>query len=274
MSSNQVHLLRCSFFAASNRVNGMTLNVEKYLERICFQDEIQTNLSTLVALLRQHIFSIPFENLEIHYCRKIILDLNRIEQKVITNRRGGFCYELNSLFGALLSRLGFHVRLISARVFSKEKIGQEFDHLILWVRLDQDWLVDVGFGENFLEPIQINIGLNQCDPTGFFRIVRHNTQYLRLESDMDGSGYAPKYLFTLEERQLEDFAEMCEYHQTSPQTSFTQEKVCTLATIDGRVTLRGNALIETVNGRKMVTPVEGDKEFERILKDRFGIEIS
>ena len=99
------------------------LNVQKYLERISYQGEIQTNLNTLAALHRHHILSIPFENLDIHYGRKIILDLNRIEQKVITHHRGGFCYELNGLFGALLRELGFDVKLLSARVFGNEKIG-------------------------------------------------------------------------------------------------------------------------------------------------------
>jgi N-hydroxyarylamine O-acetyltransferase len=95
----------------------MAVNIEKYLERISFQDEIQINPGVLAALHRSHILNIPFENLDIHYGRKIILDLNQIEQKIIANRRGGFCYELNGLFGALLSQLGFEVKLISARVF-------------------------------------------------------------------------------------------------------------------------------------------------------------
>lgn len=252
----------------------MTLNVENYMKRISFQGEIQTNQRTLAALHRNHILNVPFENLDIHYGRKIILDLNRIEQKVIANRRGGFCYELNGLFGALLSQLGYDVRLISARVYGKEKIGREFDHLILLVRLDQDWLVDVGFGENFIEPIQIAVGKTQRDPTGVFKITTYDSTYLQLKSDMDGSGYSPKYLFSLAERQYEDFTEMCEYHQTSPETSFTQERLCTLATVYGRITLRDHALIETNNGLKTVTPIISEKEFTQILKDRFGIELS
>ena len=252
----------------------MTLNVENYLNRISFQGEIQTNRCTLAALHRNHILNVPFENLDIHYGRKIILDLDRIEQKVIANRRGGFCYELNGLFGALLSQLGYDVRLISARVYSKEKIGREFDHLILLVRLDEDWLVDVGFGENFIEPIQIAVGKAQRDPTGVYKITTYASTYLQLKSDMDGSGYSPKYLFSLAERQYEDFTEMCEYHQTSSKTSFTQERLCTLATVNGRITLRDHALIETSNGLKTVTPVISEKEFTQILKDRFGIELS
>lgn len=139
----------------------MVLNAENYFKRISFQEEIQTNQSSLAALHRNHILNIPFENLDIHRGRKIHLDLSKIEHKVISNRRGGFCYELNGLFGALLRQLGFEVKIISARVFGKEKIGREFDHLILGVSLGKEWLVDVGFGENFLEPIQIAVGKGQ-----------------------------------------------------------------------------------------------------------------
>jgi N-hydroxyarylamine O-acetyltransferase len=138
--------------------------------------------------------------------------------------------------------------------------------------LDQDWLVDVGFGDNFLEPIQMVVGKEQRDPTGIYRIVRHDSSYLRLEFETDGAGYLPKYLFTLEEWQYEDFAEMCEYHQTSPETSFTQERVCTMATRNGRVTLRDELFIETINGQKRVSPIANQAEFELILKERFGIQ--
>jgi len=251
----------------------MVLNVENYLKRISFQDEIQTNLNTLAALHRHHIQNIPFENLDILHGRKIHLDLNKIEHKVISNRRGGFCYELNSLFGALLRQVGFDVKMISARVYGKEKIGREFDHLFLKVNFGIAWLVDVGFGDNFLEPIRIEIGTKQRDPTGIFRIERHDSAYLRLESYKEGLGYSPKYFFTMDERQLEDYAEMCEYHQTSPESSFTHERVCTMATEHGRVTLRDDMLIETIYGKKTMRLVMDDEEFDQILKDRFGIEI-
>jgi len=251
----------------------MVLNVENYLRRISFHDEVQIKPGTLATLHRMHLLRIPFENLDIHHGRKINLDIKRIENKIVSNRRGGFCYELNGLFGALLCQLGFDVKMISARVFGKEKIGREFDHMLLWVNFGEEWLVDVGFGDNFLEPIRIEVGTKQPDPTGSFRIERHDSSHLRLESDKDGSGYSPKYLFTLDERQLEDFAEMCEYHQTSPESSFTQEQVCTLATELGRITLRDDMFIETINGHKNFRRVKGGTEYNQLLKDRFGIEI-
>ena len=251
----------------------MMLNVENYLSRISFHDDIQINHSTLARLHRKHILSVPFENFDILRGRKIRLDLKAIEDKIVTDRRGGFCYELNSLFGALLRQLGFGVRMISARVCENGKIGQEFDHMALRVNLDEEWLVDVGFGDSFMEPIQIAVGMKQKDSAGYFRIVRHDSPYLRLESSKDNLAFEPTYLFTLAERKLEDYAAMCEYHQSSPKSSFTQEKVCTIATENGRITLRDQKLIETVDGHKTVRQIADDQEYKQILLDRFRIEI-
>jgi len=252
----------------------MMTNIENYLKRISFHDEIQISLKSLAALHRKHMQNVPFENLDIHQGRPIQLDLNKIENKIVSNRRGGFCYELNGLFGALLRELGFEVKIASARVIGEEKIGQEFDHMVLVVNLAEEWLVDVGVGDSFLEPIRTTVGLEQKDPAGTFRIVRNDPTYLRLESNQDGdSGYSPKYLFTLDERELEEFAEMCEYHQTSPASSFTSESVCTIATENGRITLRDHSLIETIDSKRTVRKVTGDEEYEQILRDRFGINI-
>ncbi len=251
----------------------MLINIENYLRRISFHDEIQLHPNTLAALHRKHLHNIPFENLEINRGKKIQLDLKKLENKIITNQRGGFCYELNGLFGALLRQLGFEVKMISGRVYGKEKIGREFDHMILMVSLDGEWLVDVGFGDNFLEPIRIETEIKQPDPAGTFKIIRQDSTYLRLKSDMDGSGYSAKYLFTLDERQLEDFTEMCEFHQTSPESFFTRKRVCTMSTEYGRVTLRDDMFIETINGNKTMRSVLDDEDFDQILKERFGIEI-
>ena len=216
----------------------MALNISNYLERISFKEDLQINISTLAKLHRKHIQSIPFENLDIHYGRRICLDINKIEGKIISNRRGGFCYELNGLFSALLKQLGFDVKMISARVFGREEFGKEFDHMLLIVSLDEEWLVDVGFGDNFLEPIRIEVGVTQGDPAGYFRIEEHDSIYRRMESSNDGLFYSPKYIFSQIERLLDDFVEMCEYHQTSPESSFTRERVCTIATENGRITMR------------------------------------
>jgi len=251
----------------------MALNLNNYLRRILFHGKPKVDHDTLVILHKKHLQTVPFENLDIPLGRKIELNLEKLERKIVSNLRGGFCYELNGLFYALLKEIGFEVKMISARVFGDEKIGQEFDHMALVVSLDEDWLVDVGFGDNFLEPIRMELGLKQKDPGGYFVIKEHDSTYLRLEASKDDLAYTPKYLFSLAERQLEDYAGMCEYHQTSLESSFTRERKCTLATETGRVTIRDNNFIQTVDGRIKNRKIANDEEFRQILKEYFQIEI-
>ena len=251
----------------------MALNLKDYLQRISFHGQSKIDHKTLVTFHRKHLLTVPFENLDIGLGREIELDLEKIEKKIVSNMRGGFCYELNGLFYALLKEIGFEVKMISAKVFGDEKIGQEFDHMALVVSLDEDWLVDVGFGDSFIEPIQMKLGSNQKDPGGYFVIEEHDSTYLRLEASKDDLVYDPIYLFSLAERQLEDFAGMCAYHQTSPESSFTRERKCTLATETGRVSIRDNHFIETIEGRKKIREIADDEEYRQILKEIFQIEV-
>jgi N-hydroxyarylamine O-acetyltransferase len=255
----------------------MKLNVENYLKRISFLNEIHISLGTLKELHKLHIQSVPFENLDIHCGRKIHLDYNELETKIVKNRRGGFCYELNGLFGTFLCQLGFDIKMISARVCRGGEIGREFDHMALIVKLEEEWLVDVGFGDNFLEPIRIKTGVIHQDPVGNFRIEKHDTTYLRLEAYQGDLGYVPKYLFSRTERKLEEYVEMCEYHQTSPDSPFTRGQVYTIATKNGRVTLRvkgsDRSFTEVINYHKTERKVSSVEEYEQILKERFGIVI-
>lgn len=251
----------------------MAINLNDYLRRISFQGKLKADHKILGMLHRKHLQTVPFENLDIGIGRKIELNLEKLEKKIVSNMRGGFCYELNGLFYALLKEIGFEVRMISAKVYGDKKIGQEFDHMALVVSLDEDWLVDVGFGDSFLEPIRIELEIKQKGPGGYFVIREQDATYLRLEASKDDLDYEPKYLFSLAKRQLKDFAGMCNYHQTSAESSFTREHICTLATDKGRVTLRDNNFIETIDGFKTIKDISNDEEYDQILRDRFQIEI-
>lgn len=253
----------------------MALGVNPYLRRISYEGEINIDHNTLAALQVQHMLSVPFENLDIHLGNEILLDLARLENKIVKHRRGGFCYELNGLFCALLRHLGFRVKMVSARVANEGGgFGQEFDHMALVVDLGEEWLVDVGFGECSLTPIPLTVGAEHNDSTGTYLIQPHQGEYLRLDAARNNDDFTPQYLFTLTERQLGDYASMCAYHQTSPKSSFTHRRVCSQATQTGRITLTDKEFIETVDGHKTVTALMGENDFREILHERFGIEIS
>jgi N-hydroxyarylamine O-acetyltransferase len=226
---------------------------------------------TLRALHRRHIETIPFENLDIHSRRPIVLDEAAFFEKLIRRRRGGVCYELNGLFAALLRALGFQVRYLSGRVSSDgiRDTGPEFDHLLLEVTWNGSWLVDVGFGDAFAEPLPMAPGL-WASQGKMFRLEPRGGDWALWQELPDGRRRL-LYVFSRVPRRLEEFSEMCHYHQNSPDSVFRKNLLCTRKTVTGRVTLSGNNLIITSQGQRRVRTLEKADDVERALFDYFGI---
>ena len=249
------------------------LDLTSYLARIAYSGPTQPTAETLRALHRAHMLAVPFENLDISLGRKIVIDEAAIVNKVVNLRRGGFCYELNCAFAALLRALGFHVTLLSGRVARRDGgEGPEFDHLALRVDLDDPWLADVGFGESFLEPLRLEARKEQLDPTGNYRLLQVGER-LQMEKALPDASWRPQYSFSLQPRSLEEFAGMCHYHQTSPLTSFTQKRLCTRATPDGRITLSEMKLVVTSNGQRNDRTLVSQDEWVSTLREQFGINL-
>jgi len=220
-----------------------------------------------------HLLAVPFENLDISLGRKIIVDEDAILNKVIHLRRGGFCYELNTAFAALLRALGFQVTLLSARVArANGGEGPEFDHLALRVDLDEPWLVDVGFGESFLEPLRLETDIAQKDPAGTFHLIEKDGRIHMGKAEPEGN-WKPQYSVTLQPRRLEEFAAMCHHHQTSPDSSFTTNRICSRATPTGRITLSNLKLITTENGHREEKALDSEEQWLSALREHFGIEL-
>ncbi|TGE22435.1 arylamine N-acetyltransferase [Hymenobacter aquaticus] len=248
------------------------MNSLAYLAHLQYTGPLTVNLPTLRELQAAHLLRVPFENLDIHLGRPI--ELAGSYAKIVEQGRGGFCYELNGAFAELLRALGFTVRLISARVHTAGKeFGPEFDHMACLVTLGgTEYLVDVGFGEFSLGPLALTLDVEQADPRGRFRIVRHDAQYLLVQK-FDGSSFQPEYLFSETPRELTDFAGMCHFHQTSPDSHFTRKRLCTRATPTGRVTVTGNTL-KIKNGESLTeTELAGPAEFAQALRQYFGMQL-
>ena len=247
------------------------MDVAAYLERIAYSGSIAPTADTLRALHRAHMLAVPFENLDIARGRKLVVDPEASLCKIVGERRGGFCYELNGAFAALLNALGFRVTLLSARVAREQGgFGPEFDHLTLRVDLEEPWLADVGFGDSFVEPLRLQPGVEQEQQGRRFRIVE-DTDHLTMESLRADVAWHKEYAFTLRPRQLEEFEGMCHYHQTSPESSFTRKSVCSRATPDGRITIADMKLIITKNGQREERLLSSDEEWKRLLQEHFGV---
>lgn len=266
------------------------LDIDAYLRRIDHERPSAPTAEALKSLQRAHLLAVPFENLDIHLGRRLSLDQGALFDKIVPRRRGGFCYELNGLFAALLRALGFDVTMIAARVARQGGgFGPDRDHLALLVRaralapgdpgdpsapLGPPFLVDVGFGDSFVTPLRLDDAGEQAQGDQVYRITEEEG-FARLLSRRGATGSAePQYLFTLEPREHVDFEEMCLYHQTSPDSPFPKKRVCTRATPRGRITLSEGLLITTEFGERRERPVETEEERAAALRESFGIELA
>jgi N-hydroxyarylamine O-acetyltransferase len=250
------------------------MDVQAYLRRILYQGSLTPDIDLLRSLHRAHLFTVPFENLDIHLGREIVCEESRILHKIVNEKRGGFCYELNGAFAALLRALGFRVTLLSCRVARQDgSYGPEFDHLTLRVDLEEPWLADVGFGDCFLEPLRLRTGMEQPQNRRIYRLTSRLTPIdgvFGLEVMAEG-GWKKEYAFTLQPHELSDFAGRCHYHQTSPESHFTRQRICSLPTPEGRLTLSDNKLIETRGASRQETPLSGGHEWQAKLRELFGV---
>jgi N-hydroxyarylamine O-acetyltransferase len=218
------------------------------------------------------MLTVPFENLDIHLGRTIVLDEEAFFTKIVRQRRGGFCYELNGLFATMLRELGYDVDLLSGRVANEiGRFGQEFDHLVLMVKLEgKRWIADVGFGDSFVEPLELED--KEQSSGGMLYFIDPTPEGLLLLREENGA-WSEKYIFTLQPHRLEEFAGMCVYHQTSPNSTFPRARICSRATPQGRITLSGMRLVETANGERTERTLHSEEEYEQALVEHFGIKL-
>jgi N-hydroxyarylamine O-acetyltransferase len=245
------------------------MDIAAYLQRIGYKGSVSLTPETLCALQKSHLLTVPFENLDVHLGTPIVLNPSALFAKIVERRRGGFCHELNGLLAEVLRGLGFEVSLLSAQVAQKQgNFGEDFDHLVLLVHLEDDWLVDVGFGESFPEPLKLSY---QGKGQGQYRLSREGDYWLVQVLKRDF--WQTQFRFTPEPRQFHEFQRMCVYHQTSPESKFTKRRLCSRATPEGRVTLVEQRLILTRWGDRQERILKTDQEYRQALFDYFWITI-
>ena len=144
--------------------------VARYLDRIGTGAPSTLDLASLTTLMRAHLVAVPFENLDVFHQRPVETGLDWSIPKIVDRRRGGWCFEVNGAFGALLRSLGFEVRHIGAAVLL-DGPNSTLDHLCLEVRLDQPYLVDAGFGDTFISPLELNSRAEQDGGNGTYQLI-------------------------------------------------------------------------------------------------------
>ena len=248
----------------------------KYLERLSIERSAP-DFPYLRKLHYQHLLNIPFENLDIVYTRRrIVLDLDKIFDKIINFNRGGFCYEVNGLFNKLLQSLGFETYLISGEVLDNEtgQYGPPYDHMAIVVTIGDDkYLVDIGFGNGFQYPLKLSNSKWQVDGNMYYRIYSENDQ-LYLVGSKDMQEERVLYRFTLEKRQLIEFIAACDDKQDSSESHFVKNRIVTKLTNQGKVVIRNDEFKETILGKTEITQIQSEFDLKNILDEKFSLTLT
>ncbi|MGI5398984.1 arylamine N-acetyltransferase family protein [Streptomyces sp. CA-135486] len=247
--------------------------MDAYLRRIGASRPERADAAALRDLQLRHLWTVPFENLSIHLGEDIELQEKALLAKIVDAGRGGFCYELNGAFAALLRDLGFTVTLLQAGVFDGEgRLGIPYDHLALLVGTADStgpWLADVGFGDHAHHPLAFDERGDQHDPAGTFRIVEvPESEHGDLDVHRDGK---PQFRLERRPRVLDDFRAGAWWHRTSPASHFTRSVVCSRLSPEGRITLSGRKLVTTEHGGRQEQPLADDAAVLAAYRDHFGL---
>lgn len=272
------------------------MNSEEYLKRIGFHGSLdKLDLVTLKLIHKQHVMSVPFENLSIHCGERITMDIEAIFNKIVRCNRGGWCLENNYLFGWLLKELGYNTTILGSTVLSDGDCDHE-SHLINKVVIDgKPYITDVSFGVSFQiwEPLELVSGKDQPQAGGIFRLIDKGDFWVLektsrkpkiLNPDFAKSSMVNReetkqiYCFTLTPRQPDHFFEINHTLQTDPNSLFTNKSMCSLQTPTGF-----RALVGWIFSEVTYKPEEGvdvldmrqvtDDEMEQILREKFKIKL-
>ncbi len=247
-----------------------TLDVAGYLSRIGLSAAPSVDLPGLAALQYAHLTTVPFENLDVYDDVPVRVDTDWSIDKVVNRRRGGWCFELNGAFAALLAAIGFDVAYLGAAVLLSGP-NAIVDHLTLEVTLDEPYLVDVGFGDSFITPLR----LNQADPqdggSGTFEFIA-SSQGTTLTRHEDDGFPAPQYRFKRTHRTLDEFAFPSETLQADKSLHWHQRPIATrlLGEDADRISLTGTTLTRTIDGVGESTDI-ADDQVDHILTKEFDL---
>ncbi len=246
------------------------LDLDAYSARVGYGGELRPTLEVLEALHLAHATHVPFENLDILLGKPIRLDLESLQKKLVAGRRGGFCFEQNLLFSAVLQSIGFPVRQLAARVRYRTQTVLGRTHMVLLVEAGGGtWLADVGFGaEGLLLPVPFGTGEAVNHFSWRYRVVE--AAGWALQSLHDGS-WMDLYAFTLEPQLLIDYEVASHYTSTHPASRFVQTLTAQLPTPECRWILRNYELIKETGDASETRTLSGNEELLSVLDATFGL---
>jgi N-hydroxyarylamine O-acetyltransferase len=252
------------------------LILAEYFQRIGFPGDPSADLDTLNRLHYSHPLAIPFENLSTVIREPVPIDIDSVARKLIASGRGGYCFEQNTLFQAVLDQIGFRVTPLAARVVWNEdhKEINPRTHMVLLAEVEgRNWLCDVGFGGVTLtQSLLFEPDVEQDTAHETFRFVAAGREH---ELQVRWAGrWRPMYRFDLQPQLPIDYAALNHYVATHPNSHFRTTLLAGRAVTDGRYSLVNNRFSVYRNGIEVEQRTLGDvKELKSLLQDSFGINV-
>jgi N-hydroxyarylamine O-acetyltransferase len=247
-----------------------TFNLTDYCQRIGFAGELRADIATVQALMQHQLRSVPFENLDVLAGKPISLNPADIVAKIIGQRRGGYCYEVNGVFAMALQALGIAYQFVAARPMFYP-VKRPRTHMALLVTLDGvEWLCDLGFGSyGIREPLRLDV-LETPVAQGFdtFMLSQEGGDIV-LKAQVDGV-WAKQYGFNHCPVEWIDFAPANWLNSTHPDAVFTQKPLIVVFTANGRNILFGDSFKQVEQGvttQRMLAP----HEQAEVLAAHFGL---
>nr|CRH05539.1 putative N-hydroxyarylamine O-acetyltransferase [Candidatus Magnetococcus massalia] len=246
---------------------------QAYLQRIHLKQEIAASLDGLRALHHAHLSAIPFENFDVLLGRKISLKPQDLFHKLVEKQRGGYCYEVNGLFLMALQAFGFEARALLGRVhLSGTPTGRE--HQLSLITLDEKlWIADVGFGgKTPPEPMPLIVDQPIAFADQTMRLMESQAFGFMLQS-RGQEGWEDLYSFDLSYVCQGDIDQGNFFSSTAPDTFLSTERIATLQTKWGVMTLLNHTLKKREQGGEQVIELQDGPGYIKALEEHFSIKL-
>jgi N-hydroxyarylamine O-acetyltransferase len=260
-------------------------DLDAYLARIALKTPPSCDAEGLAALQRAHRLAIPFENLDVILGRGIRIDSGSVFAKLVTARRGGYCFEHNRLFLDALAALGFVARPLLARVWLGAGETPGLLHALSLVTIaGEEWIADAGFGGSYSPIIRLAEGAEVYAPDGGrFRLVRDKTHGWMLSRDGHpattdgrgaGPGFQPQYSFTLAQVWDADLAVGNHWSSTAPDSRFTQLRLVNMVLPSGLASLTDRRYHRRAGEDETIAEITDPRVYRMRLGMMFGIDLT
>jgi N-hydroxyarylamine O-acetyltransferase len=251
------------------------VKLHSYLRRVGYEGSVRPSRETLATLLRSHVLSVSFENLDVQLGIPVTNDIEGAFTKIVERGRGGWCYEQNGLFGWALSEIGFDVMRVAAAVRREARGANSLaNHLCLLVRMPDDpesiYLADVGFGGSMIEPIPLEVLRHGQAP---FRIGLQKLDDGHWQFKEESGADMVSYDFLAQPGDESAMSEKCKQLQTDPNSSFILNLVAQKRMPETHISLRGRVLTIKTATAKETRTLQSPGDLADTLKNVFQIDV-